>query len=86
MKKLIFIAAISLAAAYANAEEQQAGSTQAAPASFSQIDSNQDGMISKEEAQSFAALEISFDSADTNQDGSLDAAEFAETQTSQEAQ
>lgn len=41
---------------------------------FEEVDSNQDGQISRTEA---AAIEgLTFDTADTNQDGSLDRTEY----------
>ena len=64
--------------------QQPAGSAPAvAPstsAAFSQIDTDQDGMISKQEASSFSAVEVIFDDADANKDGALDAGEFSRTQ------
>ena len=85
MKKLIWIAALGLIAPFANAEmpaaaDAPADETTAAAATFEQVDSDQDGMISKQEASSFSAVELIFDSADANQDGALDAGEFSQAQ------
>lgn len=40
------------------------------------MDANQDGFVTREEAQSYPMLSAQFDAADTNQDGKLDAAEM----------
>ena len=85
MKKLTLVTALSLSVPFAFAEqpyaEQPAASApEAASASFSQIDTDQDGMISKQEASSFSAVEVIFDDADANRDGALDAHEFSQTQ------
>jgi hypothetical protein len=85
MKKLMLIAALSLTVPFAYAEqqygEQPAASAPAgSSAGFAQIDTDQDGMISKQEASSFSAVEIIFDDADANKDGALDANEFSQTQ------
>src|SRR5699024_7210589 len=44
--------------------------------SFTQLDTDQDGYISKEEAQASDALALHFDQLDQNKDGKLDATEF----------
>jgi len=85
MKKLTLVTALSLSVPFAFAEqpyaEQPAASApEAASASFSQIDTDQDGMISKQEASSFSAVEVIFDDADANRDGALDSNEFYGTQ------
>ena len=49
---------------------------EAGSAGFAQIDTDQDGMISKQEASSFSAVEVIFEDADAKQDGALDADEF----------
>lgn len=40
------------------------------------MDANQDGFVTREEAQSYPKLAAQFDAADTNKDGRLDAAEM----------
>ena len=86
MKKLMLITALSLTVPFAYAEppaaygEQPARVPGATPPAFSQIDTDRDGMISKQEASSFSAVEIIFDDADANKDGALDAQEFSKTQ------
>jgi hypothetical protein len=81
MKKLSFIAVLALLAPLANAGEMATSSNPGTEsASFSEVDANQDGMITKEEAQPFAAVEVIFDNADANQDGALDADEFSASQ------
>ena len=86
MKKLMLSTALSLTVPFAYSEppaaygEQPASVPGATSAGFSQIDTDQDGMISKQEASSFSAVEIIFDDADANKDGALDADEFSKTQ------
>ena len=93
MKKLMLITALSLSVPFAYAEQPYAqqpyaeqpaasvpGAAGATSASFSQIDTDQDGMISRPEASSFSAVEVIFDDADANKDGALDADEFSATQ------
>ena len=82
MKKLMLITALSLTVPLAYAEQPYAGqpatsAPEAASVSFSQIDTDQDGMISKQEASSFSALEVNFEQIDVNKDGALDAGEFS---------
>jgi Ca2+-binding EF-hand superfamily protein len=50
--------------------------------SFSALDSNQDGMISQDEADRSDMLKDSFTQADVNQDGSIDASELSAFETS----
>jgi hypothetical protein len=83
MKKLILTTALSLTAPFAFAEQPASVSPPPSPASaaaFSQIDTDRDGVISKQEASSFSAVEVIFDDADANRDGALDADEFSRTQ------
>ncbi len=87
MKKLMLITAFSLTVPFAYAEPPAAYGEQparvpgaATSPAFSQIDTDQDGMISKQEASSFSAVEVIFDDADANKDGALDAGEFSKTQ------
>ena len=85
MKKLMLITALSLTVPFAYAEQPYTQQPAAAAptgnaAAFSQIDTDRDGMISKQEASSFSAVEIIFDDADANQDGALDVEEFSQTQ------
>jgi len=85
MKKLMLITALSLTVPFAYAEQPYAGqpatsAPEAASVSFSQIDTDQDGMISKQEASSFSAVEVIFESSDANKDGALDVEEFYGTQ------
>jgi len=80
MKRLIWIATLGLVVPFANAEMPAATQTPAAEASFTQVDTDQDGLITKQEAQSFAAVELIFESADVNKDGTLDITEFSEVQ------
>ena len=83
MKKLILVSALSLMVPVAYAQNPSAGMSDAAPASeasFSQIDTDRDGMISRQEASSFSAVEGAFDESDVNKDGALDAYEFVSAQ------
>jgi Ca2+-binding EF-hand superfamily protein len=85
MKKLVLITVLGLTATVANAEQAASTATESAQPDFNQIDSNQDGAISRQEAGSFAALEVKFDEADANKDGALDADEFSQANTASEA-
>ena len=84
MKKLMLITALSLTVPFAYAEQQpyagqpETSMSGAGSAAFSQIDTDQDGMISKQEASSFSAVEVIFEDADANKDGALDADEFSQ--------
>jgi len=88
MKKLMLITALSLTVPFAYAEQPYAGQpyagqpetsmSGAGSAAFAQIDTDQDGMISKQEASSFSAVEVIFEDADVNKDGALDADEFSQ--------
>jgi hypothetical protein len=90
MKKLMLMTALSLTVPFAYAEQPYAGqpyagqpatsAPEAGSAVFSQIDTDQDGVISKQEASSFSAVEVMFEDADANKDGALDADEFSQTQ------
>mgnify|MGYP001819007520 FL=1 len=87
MKKLMLITALSLTVPFAYAEQQATsmpGAASSAPgaesAAFSQIDTDQDGMISRQEASSFSAVEVIFEDYDRNKDGALDVEEFYGTQ------
>ena len=85
MKKLMLITALSLTVPFAYAEQPYAGqpatsAPEAPSVSFSQIDTDQDGMISKQEASSFSAVEVMFEGSDANKDGALDVEEFYGTQ------
>ena len=88
MKKLMLMTALSLTVPFAYAMDPTGSVPPVAPgtapgapsAAFSQIDTDRDGMISKQEASSFSAVEVIFDDADANKDGALDAEEFSHTQ------
>ena len=49
---------------------------QAAPERFSALDANNDGFVSREEAEALSGFSKAFDEADANRDGRLDASEF----------
>jgi hypothetical protein len=66
MNRLIMGFALGMSAATAMAAEQ---------VSFSELDVNQDGAITRKEAASFAALEKIFDTADANNNGLIEPAE-----------
>jgi len=85
MKKLMLMTALSLTVPFAYAEQPYAGqpatsAPETSSAAFSQIDTDQDGVISRQEASSFSAVEVIFEDADANRDGALDADEFSRTQ------
>lgn len=66
MKKLLVAMLAGLFAGFA-----YAGDT------YTQLDANQDGMISQEEAQALPPLAEQWTEVDVNADGTVDAAEFA---------
>ena len=52
---------------------------------FNQIDSDNNGYVSRIEARSVKAVETRFDSADTNKDGLLDRDEYTSVRMAREA-
>lgn len=74
----LLASAAGLSPAHAGEQKHPSGST------LQQIDTNQDGRVSRAEAQRDPALAKRFDALDANHDGTLDAAELA-TQDSQAA-
>jgi Ca2+-binding EF-hand superfamily protein len=54
----------------------QAADPPVGPPGRSQLDANNDGIVTREEASSFPRLAAQFDTADTNKDGQLDATEM----------
>ena len=77
MKKLLIVAAVAMTTPFlAHAEAPADAMVETTQATFTQIDTDQDGMISKQEASSFSSVELMFDGADSNQDGALDSSEF----------
>ena len=77
MKKLLIVAAVAMTTPFlAHAEAPADAMVETTQATFTQIDTDQDGMISKQEASSFSSVEVMFDGADANKDGALDSTEF----------
>lgn len=72
MNRLIMGFALGMSAATAMAAESTV--------SFSELDVNQDGAITRKEAASFAALEKAFDTADVNENGLIEPAEYRRTE------
>ena len=62
--------------AFANEEATTGGEAAAVP-SFTTLDANRDGSVSKEEAASSSAVLGQWDTLDADQDGSLSSTEFA---------
>ena len=86
MKKLLIVAAVAMTAPFfANAEAPADAIVETTQATFTQIDTDQDGMISKQEASSFSSVELMFDGADSNQDGALDSSEFSQAKPAEAA-
>ncbi len=78
MKKLIIIAAMGLSTPFmVQAENAALLSSEAGTPEFEAVDTDKDGMISRQEASAFSALEVTFDEADSNKDGALDADELS---------
>ena len=86
MKKLLIVAAVTMTTPFfAHAEAPADAILESTQASFTQIDTDQDGMISKQEASSFSSVELMFDGADSNQDGALDSSEFEQAKPAEAA-
>ncbi len=84
MKKSALLVALSAASliggiAFAQTKPETTKPAADASAGFSmtQLDTNKDGSVDKEEAKASASLSAMFDKADTNKDGKLDAAELS---------
>jgi Ca2+-binding EF-hand superfamily protein len=77
------ILALASGTAFAAGMEEEA---QAPSTAFEQLDTNQDGLISKEEGAVREDLTTLWEAADANKDGSLDAAEFSAFETTVPAQ
>jgi len=85
MKKLLVVAAVAMTTPFAHAEAPADAMVETTQASFTQIDADKDGMISKQEASSFSSVELIFDSADANKDGALDSTEFEQANPAEAA-
>ncbi|GMQ84210.1 MAG: hypothetical protein BMS9Abin06_0978 [Gammaproteobacteria bacterium] len=86
MKKLLVVAAVAMTTSFAHAEAPATdAAVETTQASFTQIDADQDGKISKQEASSFSSVELMFDKADSNKDGTLDNAEFKQAEPAEAA-
>jgi len=82
MKKLLLLSVVfGLATAPVFADGDSSESLMKS-GSFNDVDQNQDGVISRNEAASFSALEAVFDGADSNKDGTLDLQEFTRSSPS----
>ena len=68
--------ALVASTAFANEPATTGGETAAVP-SFTTLDANRDGSVSKEEAASSSTVLSQWDSLDADQDGSLSSTEFA---------
>lgn len=77
------ILALASGAAFATGQEEKA---QAPATAFEQLDTNHDGLISKEEGAVREDVAALWEAADANKDGSLDAAEFSAFETTEPAQ
>ena len=79
MKQLVGMVALALCVVsigvWAEAEDLAVAQD---PMVFKKLDVDQDGLVSRDEAQSIIGLVQSFDSADANQDGQLNPAELAD--------
>ncbi|MFQ5644488.1 MAG: hypothetical protein ACE5FQ_12450 [Thiogranum sp.] len=85
MKKLLIVATVAMTSPFAYAEAPADAMVDTAKASFTQIDTDQDGTISRQEASSFSSVELMFDNADSNKDGALDASEFEQAKPAEAA-
>lgn len=76
-----FLIALSMLTLTAPAFAEGPGS----PASFGDLDANQDGVISRTEAGQDESLAGTFEIADMNKDGNIDQAEFAKQMSDETA-
>ena len=83
MNRLVVLSVVfSLVTGPVGAAGQNSSESLVKSGSFNDVDRNQDGVISRQEAASISALEVVFDSADSNNDGALDLEEFSNSGSS----
>jgi Ca2+-binding EF-hand superfamily protein len=73
---MLSVAALACGAAYAQDQAAPAAPDDSVSSIFSQLDTNQDGRISTEEAQASSVVSRSFGKADSNGDGAIARDEF----------
>lgn len=74
--KISLIIASSLLLPFSIVASQFLALTTPAPVTFDQVDRNQNGLLSRQEAVNDRSLSVSFDTADANGDGLLDPHEY----------
>ena len=74
MKKVMTMLTVALVAPPVLANDE--------PVNFTDVDSNKDGAITRQEAASFAPVERGFDKVDANRNGLLERQEFYRLQAS----
>lgn len=84
MRTILLITAIGLFATNAYSEPRTDSGTSGETLTFDQVDTNRDGVISRQEASSFSALETMFETTDLNKDGMLDSQEYSSTHSSEQ--
>lgn len=73
---MLSVAALACGAAYAQDQAAPQASDNSVASIFAQLDTNQDGKLSAEEAQASSVVSRSFAKADTNGDGAIARDEF----------
>lgn len=76
----LLLASAAFSAEESFPEEQEWGTRQP---TFSELDTNQDGFITRDEAEQWGELKENFDKIDKNDDGKIDRAEFRDFETQQ---
>lgn len=74
--KIILITALSLLLPFSIVASQFLELSGTTAMTFDQVDRNQNGLLSRQEAIKDTSLSVSFDTADTNGDGSLGPHEY----------
>jgi hypothetical protein len=74
--KIILITASSLLLPFAIVTSQFLELSSTSPVTFDQVDRNQNGVLSRQEAVNDSSLSVRFNIADTNGDGALDPHEY----------
>lgn len=74
--KVILITASSLLLPFAIVTSQFLELSSTSPVTFDQVDRNQNGVLSPQEAVNDSSLSVRFNIADTNGDGALDPHEY----------
>lgn len=77
--KVILITVSSLVLPFTIVASQFLDLSISTPVTFDQVDRNQNGLLSRQEAINDTSLSVTFDTADANGDGSLDPHEYLQS-------